>query len=384
MLSFEFSEEQKGFIKTLREFVKKELAPYYTYWDRHEQFPAEPLKKMAELGLPGLKISPNYGGVGADNVTTGIAIEEISKGDFNCAGLIVMSCLVGEMIERTATEEIEAQWLPQIATGKKVVGIIVTEPHCGTDASALKARAVRKGDYYVLSGEKSAGSLVMAADALIILAKTDPSAGAKGVSAFLVPTDLPGVTKTPYQDMGSRGARRGSVFLDEVAIPKTHLLGQEGQGFVETMVTFDLSKTIIGLMCVGIAQAALEATFQYTKERTAFGQPIIRFEGISFPLAEHYTKIQAGRWLCYHSLWLRDQGRRHSLEASLAKLWCPQVAVEAIHDCLLFHGHYGYTQEFPIEQQLRDVIGFELADGTANAQKIIIIRELLGKEYLPY
>jgi cyclohexanecarboxyl-CoA dehydrogenase len=384
MLDFEFTPEQHAFIKSLREFTKKELTPNYTHWDRNNEFPAETIKKMSEIGLCGLGISEQYGGEGADCVTIGIAIEEISKGDFNIGSIIVMSCLVGDMIERAATLEAKKQWLPEIASGNKIVGIGVTEPDCGTDAAALKSVAVKKKDVYILNGEKSGGTLVMAADAMIILAKTDPDAGAKGVSAFLVPMDLPGVKRTPYEDMGNKGIVRGSVFLDDVAVPEKYLLGAEGRGFIETMATFDFSKTIIGLMCVGTAQAALDNTFDYTKKRVAFGKPIVRFEGVSFPLVEHYTKIQAGRWLCFHSLWLKDQGKRHSREASMAKLWCPKMAADAIHDCLIFHGHYGYTHDYPIEQQLRDVIGFEMADGTANAQKIILIRELLGKDYLPY
>jgi cyclohexanecarboxyl-CoA dehydrogenase len=226
--------------------------------------------------------------------------------------------------------------------------------------------------------------MVMPADAVLVFAKTDMEAGARGVSTFLVPTDLPGVSRNPLQDMGERAIQRGSLFFDQVQVPRDYLIGEEGQGFYLVMNAFDYSRVIIALMCLGAAEQSLDETIAYVKQRQAFGRPLAKFEGVSFPIAEHATMLEAARWLCYRALWLRDQGLPHSKEAAMVKWWGPKVAVDAIHECLLLHGHYGYTQDLPHEQRLRDVIGLEIGDGTAQVSKIVIARELFGREFLPY
>jgi cyclohexanecarboxyl-CoA dehydrogenase len=236
----------------------------------------------------------------------------------------------------------------------------------------------------VISGEKSGTSLLMVADAVVLFAKTDPQAGARGVTAFLVPLTASGITRTPFADMGSRAVQRGSLFLDGVRVPAEYRLGAEGTGFYAVMNGFDFSRFIIGLMCLGAAQQSLEETMAYVTQRHAFGQPLARFEGVSFPIAEHATLLEAARWLCYRGLWLRDHGLPHTKEAAMAKWWAPKVAVDCIHDCLLLHGQYGYTRDLPLEQRLRDVIGLEIGDGTAQVMKIVIARELMGREFLPY
>jgi len=263
------------------------------------------------------------------------------------------------------------------------MGLALSEPGAGSDAKAMTSRARRDGDEYVLDGEKSGISLLMAADACVVFAKTDP-AGARGVTAFLVPMDAPGVTLLPFRDMGSRPVGRGGLHLDGVRVPADYRVGEEGKGFYSVMNAFDYSRFIIGLMCLGAAEASLDETIAYVTQRHAFGQPLARFEGVQFPIAEHATYIEAARWLCYRGLWLRDADRPHTKEAAMAKWWAPKVAVECIHDCLLLHGQYGYSQDLPHEQRLRDVMGLQIGDGTAQVQKIIIARELMGREYLPY
>jgi cyclohexanecarboxyl-CoA dehydrogenase len=383
MVDFAFTETQQEFARVVRAFALEELAPKYAHWDRTGEFPAEQWRKMGQLGITGICIPDAYGGQEADCVTAGIAAEEIARGDFNCGYALIENCLNGEIL-RHAHETVKARWLPGMARGDHILAIAVTEAQGGSDAAGMQTRALRHGDEYILSGEKSGISMVMPADAVVVFAKTNMAAGARGVSAFLVPTELPGLSRTLLYDMGERAIQRGSLFLDDVRVPRDSLIGEEGQGFYLVMNAFDYSRVIIALMCIGAAEQSLEETIAYVKQRQAFGRPLAKFEGVSFPVAEHATMLEAARWLCYRTLWLRDQGLPHAKEAAMVKWWGPKVAVDAIHDCLLLHGHYGYTQDLPLEQRLRDVIGLEIGDGTAQVSKIVIARELLGRDFLPY
>ncbi len=379
-----FSAEQEQVRRMVRDFATRELAPRYTHWDRSGEFPLDLWRQMGALGLCGTRVPEQYGGQDMAAVTTGIIAEEVARGDFNCSYAVLMTALCGEVMRAHAGPAVREEWMRPMAQGSAVVGLALTEPGSGSDAKAMRSVARRYGDDYVLNGEKTGISLMMAADALVLFAKTDPAAGARGVSAFLVPTHLPGVTRTPLADMGSRGIQRGAIFMDDVRIPASYLLGEENKGFYQVMQGFDFSRFVIGLMCIGAASVTLDETIAYVKERHAFGRPLAQFEGVSFPIAEYASQLEAAKWLCYRGLWLRDAGLPHTKEAAMAKYLAPKVAVEAIHECLLLHGHYGYTQDLPIEQRLRDVIGLEIGDGTAQVSKIIVARELMGRESLPY
>ncbi|MHB8576130.1 MAG: acyl-CoA dehydrogenase family protein [Dehalococcoidia bacterium] len=379
-----FTAEQEQLRRTVREFAGRELLPAYTHWDRSGEFPTALWRRMGELGLCGTRVPADYDGQEMSAVTTGIVAEEVARGDFNLSYAVLMTALCGEVLRNHALERVKQEWMRPMAAGQAVIGLALTEPGSGSDAKAMRATARRDGDDYVLDGEKTGVSLMMAADALVLFAKTNPEAGARGVSAFLVPTDLPGVTRTPLADMGSHAVARGTIFMDGVRVPKDCLLGQENTGFYQVMQGFDFSRFLIGLMCIGAASVTLDETMAYVKERQAFGRPLAQFEGVSFPIAEHATMLEAAKWLCYRGLWLRDAGEPHTKEAAMAKYLAPKVSVEAIHECLLLHGHYGYTRDLPIEQRLRDVIGLEIGDGTAQVSKIIIARELMGRESLPY
>ena len=259
----------------------------------------------------------------------------------------------------------------------------MTEPHCGTDAAAMKAKAVKKGNRYILNGEKSGITLAKAADFVLVYAKTDGTVGARGVSAFVVPTDAPGITRQYYEDMGAKSLVRGSIFMDDVEVPEDCLVGVEGEGFKLMMKGFDASRVYLALTCLGAANISVEETVKYTRDRCAFGKPLARFEGVSFTVAEHAAILESVRLLCYKALWLRDQGLPHSKEAAMVKWMGPRFSVDAIRDCLLLHGHYGWTNELPFEQRLRDVMAVEIADGTAQVSKIVIARELYGRESCP-
>jgi cyclohexanecarboxyl-CoA dehydrogenase len=379
-----FSSEQEELVRTLRQFARRELAPRSAEWDRGRRFPWDAWHRMGELGLLGLRVPTAYGGQESDFITFGIAMEEIGRGDFACTYGIQLAGLAGEILGRSAAEEIRARWLPPTARGEVVVALALTEPGAGSDAANLACRAEREGDHYVLTGEKSGISLGMVAQAAIVFARTDPAGRARGVSAFLVPLDLPGVSRSPLRDMGTRAIARAVLAFDHVTVPASHRLGEEGTGFYQVMQGFDYNRIGIALACLGVAQQSIDETIAYVKERKAFGRPIAQFEGVSFPIAEAATHLEACRWLCYRALWLADQGRPHTKESAMTKWWGPRLSVETIHQCLLLHGHYGYTDELPFEQRMRDVIGLEIGDGAAEVMKMVVARELMGRESLPY
>lgn len=379
-----FTPEQDELIRILRQFARRDLAPHSAEWDRSGRFPSEAWRRMGELGLLGLRVPAAYGGQESDFVTYGIAMEEIGRGDFACTYGIQLAGLAGQILGRSAPEEIKARWLPPTARGEAVVALALTEPGAGSDAANLACRAEREGDHYVITGEKSGISLGMVAQAAIVFARTDPSGRARGVSAFLVPLDAPGVSRSPLRDMGTRAIARAVLAFDHVRVPSSHRLGEEGTGFYQVMQGFDYNRIGIALACLGVAQQSVEETIAYVKERKAFGRPIAQFEGVSFPIAEAATHLEACRWLCYRALWLADQGRPHTKESAMTKWWGPRLSVDTIHQCLLLHGHYGYTDELPFEQRMRDVIGLEIGDGAAEVMKMVVARELIGRESLPY
>jgi cyclohexanecarboxyl-CoA dehydrogenase len=379
-----FSPEQDELVRTLRHFARRELAPRSAHWDRTGEFPWEAWRRMGELGLLGLRVPEAYGGQAADFLTFGIAMEEIGRGDFSCTYGIQLAGLAGEILGRSGTEEIKTRWLPPTASGLAVVALALTEPGAGSDAANLACRAEHDGDGYVITGEKSGISLGMAAQAAIVFARTDPGGRARGVTAFVVPLDLPGVSRSPLRDMGTRAIGRAVLAFDRVRLPVSHRLGEEGTGFYQVMQGFDYNRIGIALACLGVAQQSVEETMGYVKERKAFGRALARFEGVSFAIAEAATHLEACRWLCYRALWLADQGRPHTKESAMTKWWGPRLAVDTIHQCLLLHGHYGYTDELPFEQRMRDVIGLEIGDGAAEVMKMVVARELMGRESLPY
>ena len=380
-----FTPEQDELIRTLRAFARKELAPRSAAWDRSGEFPWDVWRQLGELGLLGLRIPVAHGGQEADYLTFGIAMQEVGRGDFGCTYGIQLAGLAGEILGRNASEEIKRRWLPPTARGEAVIALALTEPGVGSDAANLACRAERAGDgAYVLTGEKSGISLGMAAQAAIVFARTDRSGGgARGVSAFVVPLDLPGVSRSPLRDMGTRVVGRAVLAFDHVRVPASHRIGEEGSGFYQIMQGFDYNRVGIALACLGVAQVSIEETMAYAKERRAFGRPLASFEGVSFPIAEAATHLEACRWLCYRALWLADHGQPYTKESAMTKWWGPRLAVETIHQCLLFHGHYGYTDELPFEQRMRDVIGLEIGDGTAEVMKLIVARQLMGRDAVP-
>ncbi len=358
--------------------------PAYQQREREGRVDRSLLREMGKLGFLGMDLADRYGGMDVDAVTTGMIIEELSYGDFNVGALAVVQSLCGAVIQRNGTASVKETWLPRIVRGEAILALSITEPHAGSDAGALRLRARRDGDHYLLDGEKTSTTFADCADAFVVFARIgDKVDGAKGVTAFLVPGDTQGLQRTRFKDVGSHMSGRGSVFFDGVRIPADHRLGAEGKGFSEVMSGFDYSRALIALQCIGAAQASVDEAWAYTREREAFGGPIAQFQGVTFPLVEGETLLAAGRQLAYHALALRDAGAPHTVEAAMVKWFGPRTAFDVIHQCLLTFGHYGWSMDLPHQQRMRDVMGLEIGDGTAGIMKMIVARARAGQAANP-
>lgn len=382
-MDFTFSEDQLLLQQTLRQYAKDKLMPNYARWDRGETIPRALIQEVAELGVFGLRVPERFGGLMADYVTCGLMSEELSRGDFNYSLYVQLGLIASELLTDFAAPEVQAEWLPRHATGDAVIAFGLTEPGAGSDAARIVTRAERAGDDYVITGEKASITFAGYADACIVFARTGAE-GARGISAFLVPLDAPGVTRQPYFAAGERLTQRGSLFFDGVRVPARNRMGEEGKGFYQAMIAFDFNRAVIALACIGAAQQSLDETIDYTKGRAVFGKPLATFEGVAFQVAEHLTLLESVRVLSYKCLWLKDQGQKHTKEAAMVKWLGPKAAADAIHACMILHGHYGYNMESPLEQRWRDVVGLEIGDGTPEIMKGIVAREAFGREYTSY
>jgi len=384
-MSVRFTAEQRAFQETAQRFAREKLAPHYQSRETSGEVDRALVRQMGDLGLIGADLPEEYGGLGQPSLTAGLIIEAIAYGDFNVAYVQLLGSLQGQILARHAAPDLARDWIARIVTGDAIVSVALTEPRGGSDAGNLALAARRDGDRYILNGEKSSISMADQADASIVFARTGkPEDGPRGVSAFLVPMASKGVSTSRFNDIGSKAVGRGSIFFDDVEVPVTHRLSGEGMGFAQVMQGFDYSRALIGLQCAAAAQASLDETWRYVKERHAFGAPIAQYQGVTFPLAEGETMIAALRQLCYHALDLRDAGTPHTTEAAMCKWLGPKTAVDVIHQCLLTHGHYGWSFDLPHQQRLRDVMGLEIGDGTAQIMKLIIAREKAGKVAVQY
>lgn len=380
-----FSDDQHAMREAVRRFSVERLLPDYQARERSGRLDRALVLEMGRLGFIGVDLPQEYGGLGSDSVTTGMLMEQLAYGDFNVSYVQLMASLMGSIIVRNATSALAAHWVPRIVSGEAIIALGLTEPRGGSDAANLQLRAYRDGGDYVLSGEKTSISFADQADAAVVFARTGSiEEGAGGVSAFLVPLHLPGISRTAFDDVGSKIVGRGSLFLDDVRVPAAYLLGVEGTGFTQVMRGFDYSRILIALQCIGAAQASLDEAWAYVKDREAFGAPLAQYQGVSFPLSEGETLIAAARELCYHGLQLRDAGRPHTAEAAMVKWFAPKTAFDVIHQCLLSFGHYGWSMDLPHQQRMRDVMGLEIGDGPAPVMKLIIAREKVGRIAVQY
>ena len=379
------TDDQKALRETARRYAREVLLPDYQKREKLGVLDRGLIAEMGRLGLIGVDLPEELGGLGASAVTTGLIAEELAYGDFNVSAVPVGASLNAAILIRHADAAIVREWVPRMVGGDAIVAICLTEPRGGSDASNLQLKARRDGDHYLINGEKTSITFADRADAYLVFARTGKAdEGAKGVSAFFIPGTTPGISKTRFDDVGSAIIGRGSVFFDDVRISEKYRLGGEGKGFSQVMQGFDYSRALIGLQCCGAAQASLDEAWAYSKEREAFGRPIGQFQGVSFPLAEGESQIAAVRQLCYHTLALRDAGLPHTAEAAMCKWMGPRNAFDVIHQCLLTFGHYGWSKDLPHQQRMRDVMGLEIGDGTAQVMKLIIARERIGRAAVQY
>ncbi|MBN8756623.1 MULTISPECIES: acyl-CoA dehydrogenase family protein [unclassified Variovorax] len=379
------NDDQRALQESARRFARERLLPDYQKREKLGVLDRKLLAEMGSLGLIGVDLPERLGGLGADAVTTGIIAEELAYGDFNISAVPVGVSLNAAILIRHAQPEVVEEWVPRMIRGEAVVAICLTEPRGGSDASNLQLKARRDGNHYIVNGEKTSITFADRADAYLIFARTGrPEDGAKGVSAFFIPADTPGIQRTHFDDVGSAIIGRGSVFFDDVKVPASHRLGDEGKGFTQVMQGFDYSRALIALQCCGAAQASLDEAWAYAKEREAFGRPIGQFQGVSFPLAEGESHIAAVRQLSFHALALRDAGEPHTTEAAMVKWMGPKTAFDVIHQCLLTFGHYGWSKDLPHQQRMRDVMGLEIGDGTAGIMKLVIARQRIGRVAVQY
>ena len=377
-----FDSEELDAIRTLtRKFAGERLAPGYLAREASGSFDMSLVRELGQLGLIAPELPVEFGGMGAPFVYSGAIIEEIGKADFTFGYVSLLASLNGHILASFSKPDIAAHWLPKVTAGECLLAIALTEPKGGSDAASLGLKMERDGAYYVLNGEKTSISANQLAAATIVFARSGrPEDRAKGVSAILVPMDLPGLSTSKFHNMGQNAIGHGSIWFDNVRVPAEYLLGEEGRGFGQVMQGFDFSRSLIGLQSLGTARQSLDETWAYIGQRQAFGKTLANFQGITHQLAEFDTKIEAARLLSYNALWLKDQNLPHTSEAAMTKWWPPLLAYEAIHACLLIHGHAGYSDSLPFQQRLRDVLGLQIGDGTAHIMKNIIARERAGRE----
>jgi cyclohexanecarboxyl-CoA dehydrogenase len=380
-ISFAFTDEQEQFRQAVARFARERVAPGYRDRSNSSAYPMDLHRELASLGVLGIGLPEKFGGTGdEDPVTLGIACEEVGAADVNLAAAPVVIGLTGAQLALGATAAVQERWLPGLIDGTEMVAIGLTEPEAGSDAAALRTTAVPVDGGWRITGEKNSVSHLHAAGATLVYARRPGTARSAGVSAFLVEADRPGVSTGSFTDMGQGPIGRGTLYLEDVFVPADNLVGTEGQAFGLVMSHFDYSRAAIGLQCLGAARASLAETYAYVRDRRAFGKPIAAFQGVSLPLAEHATLVDAARWACYRTLWLRQAGLPHTTEAAMCKWWAPVVAKNAIEACLLTHGHYGWSDELPFQQRFRDVFGYQIGDGSAQIQKQVIASRLIGPE----
>jgi cyclohexanecarboxyl-CoA dehydrogenase len=383
-MEFKFSKKEELWQWAVREFAEGDLAKQELM--TLDYVPADLLKKMGELGFFSLKVPEEYGGKPGTWVMMGILAEEIAKTNIPIAYVTMVAYEVSLSLARYGTDEAKKEWLRGFVNGTRKGCISLNEPDSGVDVGAIRTEAIREQDSYFIKGEKSPVSFGTQADAALLFAKTVPERRAIGITAFLVPLNLSGITKSTIKNMGLFPIAPCSFTMDSVCIPAKYRIGDEGEGFsLLTNMGFssDFHQIISGLISLGAAQTAMRLAITYSKQRVAFGRPIAQFEAISEKIAEDATLIEAARWLCYRTLALKDQGLSNAKEAAMCGWWCPKVAFQMIENALLIHGHTGYSDDLPLQQMLRDIVAFEMIAGTEQILKQIIAQKLIGSIAVP-
>jgi alkylation response protein AidB-like acyl-CoA dehydrogenase len=378
---FELTEEHLAFRDVVRGICADKIAPRAAEIDATGQFPWDVARTLADNGLLGLHIPERYGGSGADTLTFCLLVEEIARVCASSSVIPLVQKLGSMPLLMAASDEQKQRWLPAIASGEDLISYCISEADAGSDPASMRTTATRDGDTWVLNGTKTWISMASAARAFTVLAKTDPDAGASGVSAFYVCWDDPGFTVGKAESkLGIKGSPTCQVHFDQCRIPADRLLGEEGRGFRYAMQAFDHTRLVVGAQAVGIAQGAIDAASAYVAERRQFGKPIGAFQGVQFMLADMVTETSAARQLVYTAAAKADRGDADlTLYSSMAKLKAGDVAMKVAIDAVQLHGGYGYTVDYPVERYMRDAKITQIYEGTQEIQRVVIARQLLGK-----
>jgi hypothetical protein len=372
------TEAQEQIKEMARDFARERLAPGAAERDRQSRFPREELKAMGELGFLGMLVPEAYGGSDTGMVAYALALEEVAAGDGPCSTIMSVHCSVGCVpILKFGTAAQKERFLPKLASGEWIGGFALTEPQAGSDASNLKTRARRDGDHYVLNGAKQFITSGKNGNVIIVFAVTDPEAGKKGITAFIVPTDTPGYQVVRVEEkLGLHASDTCQIAFTDMRIPAEFRLGEEGQGYRIALANLEGGRIGIAAQAVGMARAAFEAARDYAKERTAFGKPISEHQAVAFRLADMATRIEAARQLVLHAAALKEAGEPCLTEASMAKLFASEMAERVCSDAIQIHGGYGYMADYPVERIYRDVRICQIYEGTSDVQRMVIARGL--------
>lgn len=378
-MNFELTEEQMAVRDAAREFAQTELLPGVIERDEKQQFPAEQIKKMGELGFMGMMVDPKYNGGGMDTISYVLAMEEISKIDASASVCMsVNNSLVCWGLEKFGTEEQKEKYLKPLATGEKIGAFCLSEPEAGSDATSQKTTAEDKGDHYLLNGTKNWITNGNSASVYLVIAQTDREKGHKGINCLIVEKDMDGFVVGKKEDkLGIRGSDTHSLMFTDVKVPKENRIGDDGFGFKFAMSTLNGGRIGIAAQALGIASGAFELALGYSKERKAFGKPINQHQAIQFKLADMVTEIDAARLLCLKAAYLKDQKKDFGKESAMAKLYASKVAMDVTVEAVQVHGGYGYVKEYHVERLMRDAKITQIYEGTSEIQKVVISRELI-------
>lgn len=378
-MSLQFTEEQEGIRRTVRQFAEKEIRPHVMEWDEVQHFPSEILPALAELGLMGVPFPAEYGGAGLGYVEYALVIEELARVDGSVAIMVAAhSSLCAGHIYIAGSEEQKRKYLMPLARGEKLGCWSLTEPQAGSDAGGTRTTARLEGDTWVLNGAKTFTSNGTYADICVAMAVTDKTAHKHGISAFIIEKGMPGFRPGKKENkLGLRASDTTEVIFEDCRVPRENCLGERGKGLVDSLRVLDRGRISIAALALGMAQGAYEASLSYARERRQFGKPIAEFQAIQWKLADMATEIDAARLLTLRAAQLADQGRRVTREGSMAKLYAGEMAVRAANEAVQIHGGYGFTKDYPVEKFYRDVKLCTIGEGTSEIQRLVIAREIL-------
>jgi alkylation response protein AidB-like acyl-CoA dehydrogenase len=378
-VNFDLTPEQKQIRDVARDFARAELGDKIAPYDERHEFPHAIVAKLGPLGFLGVLVPEEYGGAGLDYVSYALIVEELNRGDAS-VGITMWAhnSLCTNHINLFASQAQKVTWLPRLARGEILGAWGLTEPGSGSDAAALRTRAERRDGGYVLNGSKAFITNASVGGIAVVMARTDPTKGAKGISAFVLEKGTPGFSAgTPYRKLGLHASDTAELILEDARVPADHLLGAEGEGFVQAMQVLEGGRIAMAAMAVGIAQAAVDAAVKYMKQRTAFGKTLAEFNGLQGMIADLATEVEVARLLLLRAAWLKDHGRPAMHAAAMAKVFASEAAMKAATKAVQIHGGAGYITEFPVERIFRDAKLTEIGEGTSEVQRLVIAREIL-------